>query len=75
MYGYYQATFGVRFEHFEPDGVTSGLFKGQRLSARIGYLRRKSAKVVRRISKVVRGLARILTKHRSPVSALERSDG
>ncbi len=31
MYGYDQATFGVPFRHFRPDGVLGGEFKGARL--------------------------------------------
>ena len=66
MYGYYLATFGIPFEHFEPDGVASGLFKGQRLEPRRGdYLRVRGATVVRRVSKRLRRLARILPKRRA----------
>ncbi len=31
MYGYHQATFGVRHRHFEAQGISSGRFKGARL--------------------------------------------
>lgn len=33
MYGYYLATFGIAFQHFESNGHFDGKFKGQRLKA------------------------------------------
>lgn len=63
MYGYDQATFGVRFRHFRPDGVVAGHFKGARLRPPPLYAAASRASAsARAVKRAAGGLARSVAR-------------